>query len=330
MDESLVAVEQAMAACQQVSLEPALAHMLAQDLHDTSVGREVIVAGHRLGVPCSVRGFEDRTQPVRDRLVRAHDPEVVGILLHDVAEVGAHDARRLARRRARARHLDGVVAEVWKPQVYQQLAAVGVRVRAHPAIPRRRQAGELVHQPARAVEELFDVVAAHPFLEDLDVVRMRCEIGDRHLVRAERAFDLLAVDDLRAGPTLGCTQDEHRPRRTSLLMIPIRPGRRRLPGHLPPRRGKEASAILDARYLIQRPLERGRHLLVHLRRVIAADDHRLMAVATHQLKELALRDAGEHRRVGDLVAVEMKDGQHRTVASRVEELVRVPASRQGS
>src|SRR2546426_3462980 len=116
-------------------------------------------------------------------------------------------------------------------------------------------------------------------------------------MRAERAFDLLAVDDLRAGPTLGCTQDEHRPRRTSLVMVPIRPGRRRRPGHLPPRRGREASAILDASYLIQRPLERSRHLLVHLRRVVAADDHRLMAVATPPLKELVLRDAGAHRRV---------------------------------
>src|SRR5438128_12386974 len=99
---------------------------------------------------------------------------VGGLLLHDVEGVGAYDARRLARRRARARHLDGVVAEVWKPQVYQQLAAVGERVGAHAAIPRRRQAGELVHQPARAVEELSDVVAAHRFPEYMDVVRMSC------------------------------------------------------------------------------------------------------------------------------------------------------------
>ena len=40
-----------------------------------------------------------------------------------------------------------------------------------------------------------------------------------------------------------------------------------------------------------------------------------------------MRDAGEHGRVGDLVAVEVQDRQHRAVGLRVEEFVRVPAGR---
>jgi hypothetical protein len=41
--------------------------------------------------------------------------------------------------------------------------------------------------------------------------------------------------------------------------------------------------------------------------------------------ELSPADARQHGRVGNLVAVEMQDRQHRTVARRVQELVRVPA-----
>ena len=35
-------------------------------------------------------------------------------------------------------------------------------------------------------------------------------------------------------------------------------------------------------------------------------------------------DAGQHGRVGYLVAVEMQDGQHGAIGDRIEELVRVP------
>ena len=41
-----------------------------------------------------------------------------------------------------------------------------------------------------------------------------------------------------------------------------------------------------------------------------------------------MRDAGQHGRVGDLVAVQVQDGQHRTVGGGVEELVRMPAGSQ--
>ncbi len=60
-------------------------------------------------------------------------------------------------------------------------------------------------------------------------------------------------------------------------------------------------------------------------RVVALDEVRLVAVALHEGLELRLRDAREHRRVGDLVAVQVEDGQDRSVADRVHELVGVPA-----
>ena len=52
---------------------------------------------------------------------------------------------------------------------------------------------------------------------------------------------------------------------------------------------------------------------------------RLVAVPAQQRVELVLADAREHRRVRDLPAVQVQDRQHRAVAGRVEEAVRVPA-----
>ena len=126
-------------------------------------------------------------------------------------------------------------------------------------------------------------------------------------MRAKRAFDLHPVDCLGTGPPFGRAQDDHRPHST----FPIRP-------------------VLDPRDLVQAPLQRGRHQLMHFHRVVAADDHGLVPVALHQLDELTLRDAGEHGRVSDLVTVQVKDRQHCTVAFGIDELVGVPAGRQRS
>ena len=103
MDEGLVAVEDAVAAREQVALEPALAEVLGQDLHApvrraraaSSVGR--ISASHAL-----VRHREDvrqagwtRSRPAR-KCGSCRDSR-----RDDVAQEAAEHARRLARRRAR-------------------------------------------------------------------------------------------------------------------------------------------------------------------------------------------------------------------------------------
>ena len=43
VDEGLVAVEEAVAAAEQIALQPALAEVLGEDLHDATVGSEVVV-----------------------------------------------------------------------------------------------------------------------------------------------------------------------------------------------------------------------------------------------------------------------------------------------
>ena len=52
---------------------------------------------------------------------------------------------------------------------------------------------------------------------------------------------------------------------------------------------------------------------------------RLIAVTADQVGQFLAADAGEHRRIGDLEAVEMKDRKNRTVTRRIEKLVGVPA-----
>ena len=62
-------------------------------------------------------------------------------------------------------------------------------------------------------------------------------------------------------------------------------------------------------------------------RVVAGDVDRVVAVAAQQVVEFGLRHAGQHGRVGDLVAVEVQDRQDGAVVDRVEELVGVPGRR---
>ena len=55
---------------------------------------------------------------------------------------------------------------------------------------------------------------------------------------------------------------------------------------------------------------------------------RLIAIAAEQLGQFLAADAREHRRIGDLEAVEMQDRKHRAIARRVEKLVGMPAGGQ--
>ena len=77
-------------------------------------------------------------------------------------------------------------------------------------------------------------------------------------------------------------------------------------------------------------IHRSRHLLVDVGRVGALDPVRLVAVADEQALQLLARDARHDRRVGDLVAVQMEDGEDRAVRDRIQELVRVPRRRERS
>ena len=67
---------------------------------------------------------------------------------------------------------------------------------------------------------------------------------------------------------------------------------------------------------------------MHLVGIGAGDLDRVVAISGHQRMQFGVRDPRQHGGIGDLVAVQMQDRQHRAVGRRVEELVAVPGGRQ--
>ena len=127
-------------------------------------------------------------------------------------------------------------------------------------------------------------------------------------MRAPRALGLLAVDELGAGPALGGAEDDHGIERTG-----------RVAG---------GSTLLDGADLVEDRLEQRREATVDREVVLlveAGDEVvRMVAHAAEELVTLAVGDAGENRGVGDLVAVEVQNGQDDAVRERVHELVGLP------
>ena len=114
---------------------------------------------------------------------------------------------------------------------------------------------------------------------------------------------------MRAGPALGAAEHDHRPGRAL-------------------RDAVDARRPLNLGDLRDDAVHRVRHQAVHRHRVVTLDEVRLVAEAAQHLLELHVRDAREHRRARDLVAVEVQDRQHRAVARRAQEFVGVPARRE--
>ncbi len=303
VDERLVGVEQPVAPGEQVALQPALAQVLAEHLHHPAVGGEVLVGRQPLGHPRPVGDLEHRRQPVGVGLVGSEQPEVDRVGGDDVTQEPAEHPGRLGGGGGRRLDLGRVVAEVGQHQRLEQLAAVGVRVGAHPARPLWHQGVDLPGRGAVPVEELLGPVGAHPLLKGHQMVGVVAHPGQRHLVGAPGALHRVPVDLLGPGPPLGRTEDDHGP-------AVVGPG-------------------LDLGDLVEHRVQGLGHQPVGPRRVVTGDHVRAVAVPLHELEQLRLGDPRQHRRVGDLVPVEVQDGQDRAVPGRVEKLVGVPAGGQG-
>ena len=260
------------------------------------------------------RDLEDVTETVRGGLVGAEEPERLRIPDDQLTQEGAEPARRLGRARARPLDGDGELAKVGQDEVLEQLAAVRVRVRTHATLADGGKRAQLGQQAAAVVEQLLRAIAAQPRLEDSAVALVLPRRTDRHLVRAPRPFDLQAVDLAGAGPALRRAQDQHRPARP--LLVPVC-----------------SCTLLDLLDVVEGVVEHAGEPLVHVRVWLVearVDDQRSPAVALEEGDELVLRNAREHGRVRDLVAVQVQDRQDGTVDDRVQELVRMPARRERS
>ncbi len=91
-----------------------------------------------------------------------------------------------------------------------------------------------------------------------------------------------------------------------------------------------ARGLLDRGDAVEDRIEDRRGLLMHSLRIVALQREWLIAVAAHQVFELRMRNAREHRRVGDLVSVQMQNRQHCAIRRGIEKFVRVPACGQRS
>ncbi len=119
MNESLIRRKKAVAAGEEIAFQPALARVLAQDLHDAPARREIFVFGQRVRHPCAIGHLKQSVQPVRGGFVRAEDAKVPRLVieLHHVAQKSAHDSRRFRSGLAGLGYLHGVLAEIRHPQV---------------------------------------------------------------------------------------------------------------------------------------------------------------------------------------------------------------------
>src|SRR6266700_2433676 len=102
---------------------------------------------------------------------------------------------------------------------------------------------------------------------------------------------------------------------------------RHVTGHEPFVMHQKMAAALEESLaeIRERLLQRRRHFLMHNEGLVAGHVPRPIAVPAQQRVEFVFRQAGQQCRVGDLVAVEVEDGQHRAIPGRVEEPAAVPA-----
>ncbi len=79
--ERLVSREQPVAAGERVTLEPAVAVVLAEHLHHAAVVRDVVVDVDEARDEAAIRHFEDRAEAVRVRLVGQKRRKLCGFRL---------------------------------------------------------------------------------------------------------------------------------------------------------------------------------------------------------------------------------------------------------
>src|SRR5437588_5829005 len=84
-------------------------------------------------------------------------------------------------------------------------------IHSHTPVCQRSKCCQFRKQLSMVVEEFFGLVALHPTLKNLQVLRLAFKISNRDLMGAEGAFDGQAIDCLWAGPAFGCPQNNHRP-----------------------------------------------------------------------------------------------------------------------
>ena len=308
-DEGLVAGEEAVTAGEQVAFQPAFAHMLAEHaVHDAAVAGQGFVGIQQLGVPIPVLDLKHLVQAVGHALVRPKDTEVLVFLveLEDVADIAAQLDHVLSLGLAGV-HFNAVLAEVGQAQVLQQQAAVGMGVGAQTGVALGSQLLQLGDQGAVLVEQFLSMIALQPLLQQAQM--LGSFHGQGHLMGTEGTFNLLAVHNLGTGPALGSAQDDHGPHGPLGIVV-------------------LAGVLLDGLDLLDDGVHGLSHELVHGHGIVALHEVGLPAAALEEALNLFMGNTGEHGGVGDLVAVQVQNGQNGAVGNGVQELVGLPGGGQ--
>ncbi len=132
------------------------------------------------------------------------------------------------------------------------------------------------------------------------------EVRDWHLMRAPSPLHWLAVDELWPGPAFWRAEHDHGPAR---------------PLHSVRRRTRRNLNLVNLRYDL---IKRAGQMLMHHGRDVAFHEMRFITVTADQIGQFLVADAGEHRRIGDLEPIEMKDRKNSTITRRIQKLVGVP------
>ena len=105
---------------QQITFQPALAHMLAQHtVHDAAVSCQLVIGRKQLAVPITVLLFKYFIQTVGHALIRSEDTEVLAVLVQfeDIADVAAKLDHILSLGLARL-HRNAVLTEIRETKVF--------------------------------------------------------------------------------------------------------------------------------------------------------------------------------------------------------------------
>ena len=126
---------------------------------------------------------------------------------------------------------------------------------------------------------------------------------------AEGIFNCFAVHFFRACPALRRAQNNHRP---NVIFRTV----------------SSAHSILDSFDIAIGQLQRFRHRLMHTAGFRAFHKVRLPAHTCKKLPQHVIRSTGQNGRIGNLVAVQMQNRQHRAIFVRIDKFVALPGSGQ--
>jgi hypothetical protein len=310
MNERLVAVEQSMPTTQEVTLKPTFAVVLRKHLDNTSSLGEVATIGilfEVLAHPDLFTSSVDTAKLVGLGLIRTKETEVGLVSRNDILEEYSHVGHASIHDISRAFHLDGIVPEVGHFQGLPEQTTISDRVGAHSSIALRNKSTDGSNRCTILIKQALRLIASHPVLENLEMGRVGGGVCDRNLVSSPVTLQVVVVNLSRGGPSLGASEDDHRPQRSDSL-------------------AGITSLLLDLSNIVHAVLKSSSHCLVHGLNVVAFNEIWLPAVTDEKALKFSVRDSSKNSRVVNLVTIEVENRQDSTINNWVEELVAVPGS----